>query len=183
MSLAVLKKKAFNHNPRIAPISGNGTFSLNGTRRQHTYIGVPSFVSKCPITDYSSTVNKSVQTSKALLSVRYSGTGCKGKICSQPVYKVVDGNKTQDEYIENLTNKCYVSPDISGSNKVYNCYTKDVSIGIHKNKTYNNQSYTNFIKLKSLRCSTVKIGPTYNLGSLQYTDHIKKLKSGIDNCK
>ena len=37
MSLAVLKRKTSNGNPRIAPISGsnNGTFgfSLNGTRR------------------------------------------------------------------------------------------------------------------------------------------------------
>lgn len=164
MSLAVLKRKALNHNSRIAPISGNGVFSLNGIHRQHTYIGQSNIGlhnSNCGCSS-SNTINKSVQTHKAILSVRYSDTGCgKGNICSTPVYKDISGNKNQGEYTDELLYKCYREPKYVGSSNS-NCYTKN--------------------KNKLERCSTVKTGPEFNLGPLSYSDRIKKLKRNNKKC-
>ena len=156
MSLAVLKRKALNHNSRIAPISGNGVFSLNGTQRRHTYIGL-SNIGLYPLDPTcecfsSNKINKSVQTYKAILSVRYTDTGCgKGNICSKPVYNDIKGNKTQGEHTDDLLYKCYTEPKYIGSSNS-TCYTKNE------------------------KCSTVKTGPEFNLGPLSYSDRMKKLK-------
>ena len=161
MSLAVLKRKALNHNSRIAPISGKGVFSLNGTHRHHTYIGQPNigFHHPDPNCECSSsnTINKSVQSYKAILSVRYTDTGCgKGNICSRPVYKDISGNRMQEEHTDDLLYKCYTEPKNIGSSNSNKCYSKN--------------------KNKNEICLTVKTGPKFNLGTLPYSDRMKKLK-------
>ena len=178
MSLAVLRKKTLNSNSRIAPISGNGGFSLNGKHRQHTYIGQQNLgLSSSSSTFSSNVVNKSVLSTKYLFYARCN----RGRICSQPIYNDIrnNNNKTAEEYIDNLNEKCYKLPDTVGANKSsYNCFTKDLSV-----KVNNNKGYSNFIKIKTLQCSIVKTGPKFNLGTLPYTDYLMAVKSERNNCK
>ena len=87
MSIAVLKRKTMNGNPRIAPISGSASgplgFALNGTRRISGVVGPTNLapkgnansrgqhygVSCC--TDDINIVKPSVKNTRGMLSVRY----------------------------------------------------------------------------------------------------------------
>ena len=177
MSLAVLRKKTLNHNSRTAPLSANGIFALNGTTRRHTYIGQHNLGSYNNCSSSSSNViNKSVQSSKALLTPRCN----RGRICYKPAYTDISGNRTYQEYLENLSSQCYTRPDsISSNSNMHNCFTKNSSVSVNTNK---NRSYSNFIKIKTLQCSTVKTGPKLNINVLPYVDYLKELKIDRKKC-
>ena len=85
MSIAILKRKTFNGNPRLSPISGNTPlgFALNGTRRIKGVVGptnlgankVPSLGSHqyCCSSNSNDYIKPSVKSTKGMISSRYTG--------------------------------------------------------------------------------------------------------------
>ena len=109
MSIATLKRKTMNGNPRMSPISGSNNsplgFALNGTRRITGVVGEtnlgPSAYHKnhklsCCSED-TSTIKPSVMNTKGMLSVRYNK--CQSN-CQKPI--VQETVKTQNEHIQKL---------------------------------------------------------------------------------
>lgn len=87
MSIAALKRKTMNGNPRLSPVSGQGSlgFALNGTLRinggvGHTNLASSGYSSKnggqpitsCCLND-NNIIKKSVMNTKAMLSARSKG--------------------------------------------------------------------------------------------------------------
>lgn len=85
MSIAILKRKAMNGNPRLSPISGNNPlgFALNGTRRVKGVVGPTNLgASKSPTLgshqscftcNSNEIIKPSVKNTKGMLSSRYRG--------------------------------------------------------------------------------------------------------------
>ena len=128
MSIAALKRKTMNGNPRMAPISGsdNGIlgFALNGTRRISGVVGNTNLASRgasksiympCCIND-SNTIKPSVKNTKGMLSVRYNN--CPNN-CQKPI--VQETVKTQNEHIEKLHASCHNVDKELFDSSVLNC--------------------------------------------------------------
>lgn len=114
MSIAALKRKTMNGNPRMAPISGSNNgplgFALNGTRRISGVVGNTNLASRgssksiympCCAND-SNTIKPSVKNTKGMLSVRYNN--CSNN-CQTPIVQEII--KTQNEYIKKLHASCH----------------------------------------------------------------------------
>ena len=111
MSLAVLKRKTMNGNPRMAPISGSASgplgFSLNGTRRISGVVGPTNLGPKgnankhgqhsgvACCTNDADIIKPSVKNTKGMLSVRY--LNCQEKCPQSVVQSMV---YTQTLYID-----------------------------------------------------------------------------------
>ena len=85
MSVAILKRKAMNGNPRLAPISGNSPlgFALNGTRRIKGVVGPTNLGANkrpalgshqsCFTCNSNEIIKPSVKTTKGMISTRFTG--------------------------------------------------------------------------------------------------------------
>jgi hypothetical protein len=138
MSIAALKRKTMNGNPRMSPISGsNGGplgFALNGTRRISGVVGNTNLASDGPknmqcCTNNSNIIKRSVMNTKGMLSSRYSNCiTCPPK----PIFQ--ETVKDQDEHIKKLSVNCnlddkitlrtYCGTDYSDEDKkLFKCHT------------------------------------------------------------
>jgi len=86
MSIAALKRKTFNGNPRLAPVSGGSGplgFALNGTLRNHGWVGPTNLGSKSVsipsgqpdncCSNENAIIKKSVMNTKGMLNARLHG--------------------------------------------------------------------------------------------------------------
>jgi len=163
MSIAVLKKKTFNNNPRIAPISGNGQFALNGTRRIIGVVG-PTNLAKKNIKVWenqatslaceanSSTVYLSVKNTKGMLESKWSR--CSVPNCNKlkPIVQPMDSGNiklhTQGQYIYHKRAGCYYNNNDNNNNK--DCSPKTEQIIYEKpclNTCEPNQNYIGTTKV------------------------------------
>lgn len=139
MSIAVLKRKTMNGNPRIAPISGSATgplgFALNGTRRLSGSVGPTNLAPKgnanshgqhygvsCCTEDID-IVKPSVKNTKGMLSVRYKL--CVDK-CPKPIFQLTE--RSQAEYIHEKHVK-YAGCDLNNSQPICDNKCKQKFIG------------------------------------------------------
>ena len=128
MSIAILKRKTLNGNPRLSPISGKTPlgFALNGTRRIKGVVGptnlgankVPSLGSHqyCCTINSNDFIKPSVKNTKGMISSRYLGLLHRG-------YPTENTTKEQSEFITkvHVLNLC-VNPENKPSNiKICSC--------------------------------------------------------------
>jgi len=124
MSIATLKRKTHNGNPRIAPISGKGPlgFALNGTLRNSGMVGPTNLGHSgnhnnagCCTND-PGVIKLSVKNTSGMLASRNINCPA-GQTCSKPMnwFQPVDSgynqHHTQGQYIEqkhSLTSVCHV---------------------------------------------------------------------------
>ena len=135
MSIATLKRKTLNGNPRMAPISGNRPlgFALNGTRRITGVVGPTNLGhtgkysnSCCNETlcsnENCNIVKPSVKNTKGMLSVRYNGLSCNNncpKIWVQPMDTGDIKHHTQGQYISSKSAECYIHK--TSTKEIKNC--------------------------------------------------------------
>ena len=178
MSLATLKRKTMNGNPRMSPISGTGSgslgFALNGTRRikgvvGHTNLGPKgnsNGISCC--SEDNSVIKPSVKNTKGMISVRYSGIlhGQNPRSVVQPM-----PDYTQSQYIHALHAECNTHDDlnkdakchskssntfIGGKNKFTGAYTKPAPGPISQSEYIKGRYLRNNAYLRGPSCLQVK---------------------------
>ena len=128
MSIATLKKKTFNNNPRIAPLSGNNSlgFSLNGIRPVSGMVGPTNLAlsnksyKNIPCCAGSSetyktninTIRISVKNTKGMLSSKWSRCdtlNCENnKNIVQPIDTAIIKHHTQGQYILEKQAQCHL---------------------------------------------------------------------------
>ena len=156
MSIATLKRKTFNGNPRVAPISGQGPlgFALNGTLRNSGIVGPTNLGSdgnSC-CTNNSNYIKLSVKNTKGMLASR--NNNCPSGECPKPMnwFQPIDSgyNKhhTQGQYIVRKQTEVFIcnngisNESISGPCKSYEQQQQGVLC--------NNNCKSNYIGTKNL---------------------------------
>ena len=140
MSIAALKRKTMNGNPRMSPISGSNNgplgFALNGTRRNSGVVGNTNLASDGPnnmqcCTNNPNIIKRSVMNTKGMLSSRYDN--CTNKCPPKPVFQ--ETVKDQDEHIKKLSVNCNLDDKITLRTHCGTTYTEeDQNIFICHNK-------------------------------------------------
>ena len=119
MSIATLKRKTLNGNPRLAPISGQGSFgfALNGTLRNVGVVGPTNLGAKKEEKDFCCTNNsnyikQSVKNTKGMLALRkinYLSGECPNPInWFQPIDNGYNKHHTQGQYIERKHTESFI---------------------------------------------------------------------------
>ena len=131
MSIATLRKKTMNGNPRISPISGNSesAFSINGTRRNSGNVGKTNLARNLnygenskTCTNDSNIIKSSVINTKGMLASKKkncstNGTCIKPLQWVQPIDTGYNKFNTQSQYIERKHSESACNVDLS-NNKI-----------------------------------------------------------------
>ena len=104
MSIIALKKKAENNNPRLAPISSKGSFSLNGRRRVYHNNGIPQKYNSCCLE--TNTIRPPVMNNIAMLNSKH-------KKYNNIVHTPPNVYPTHDQYIKNKSVDCHIKRSIN----------------------------------------------------------------------
>ena len=174
MSIATLKKKTLNGNPRISPISGNSelAFSINGTRRNTGIVGNTNLAKNtinrqnCNVSFNNYNVIKpSVMNTKGMLASKkincsINGTCIKPLQWVQPIDTGYNKFNTQSQHIERKHSESACNVDLS-NNKINsecnnNCQHKyigsrNVFRGGYTKQSNTAISHAEYIKTKYLK--------------------------------
>lgn len=180
MSIATLRKKTMNGNPRISPISGNSesTFSINGTRRNSGIVGKTNLArnlnygENCKTcTNDSNIIKSSVINTKGMLALKkincpINGTCIKPLQWVQPIDTGYNKFNTQSQYIERKHSESACNVDLS-NNKINsicnnNCEHKYIGTRNVFRGSYTKQSNTaitqeEYIKTRYLKKNCIPV--------------------------